>query len=770
MLAANPNYNPTRRYRPELFDAGGLAPRKGLALQPMQPPQLMAAPPMDSRGQGFGAAVGGLAAAGVGSAWRMRAPELKPQEGGNPLGDLPQGGDSSFLDKLGFGGPSQLKPSGMNPLGALPQSGGRHKFLGLFGGGGTLRAAGDAAIVGDAGPELAVRKRGGKVDVYPVADLMGQGLKANPDYDPTARTFGRDFEGGTLRAAGDSPEPFTGRRTQPQGLAAASDYEPSARSWRAMMQDGGQGLAANPDYAGGVRPRRAADFIPNRPAEFAAAGAPVDAPSGPYVPPANDGYFGEGMPSAAGESTQRERIHDQRSFLRRRIDEIEAAPVSVNTNSRFKGFLKSAGYGALRGIAANPQNPLAGAVGGAVGAGVVGAVDKTTDERMGEGFAADRMRGRLAAMNARESEDLKLQEQRADVRYRNAAAGYAEARPEIEAAKQREREHNRRVSEVFRKLNLWKGRRLDPDKNPRHARLLEEAAELGIEFDADSWNDSKGNVVRFTRTDPEHPEQKEVVERNVVTGQETVLGGGGFQATRNSEGMTAAEVKSDEDRDRGFNALQQQRAVQNELQRAGYGLSRERFDFAKLERDDRLSENTRKEMGAAAKMRREAEQAQMDAQAFKGAGMYKGDDGVERQAKWAAAKWKAAEDKAEALRREYFQTYGYLHEPPGGGELKMTMDEFRQLFPNAPNPMASAPSYGVVITDSTQPGTPHTNNYPPRRGAPRAPQSAAPSPSQPRGRVSRANFDKVRAQNPSLQGKSDAEVESALRAQGIEVY
>lgn len=46
-------------------------------------------------------------------------------------------------------------------------------------------------------------------------------------------------------------------------------------------------------------------------------------------------------------------------------------------------------------------------------------------------------------------------------------------------------------------------------------------------------------------------------------------------------------------------------------------------------------------------------------------------------------------------------------------------------------------------------------------------RSTAPAPA---GRVSRKNFDKVRAKNPTLAGKSDAEVEAALRAQGVEVY
>lgn len=356
------------------------------------------------------------------------------------------------------------------------------------------------------------------------------------------------------------------------------------------------------------------------------------------------------------------------------------------------------------------------------------------------------------------------------MRLKNEQADYLDQKPEAEAAKREDARAKAEQARVLRVLSSLKGQRLDPN-DPRVTQLRTDADRAGILFDVESFNSSRGNVVRYTRTDPEHPERTVEVERNVVTGEESVLGQRGFQATRNADGMTTAEVKSDEDRDRSYSALEHQRAVSNELQRAGFNLSRERFDFSKLQRDDRLSENTRKEMGLAAKMRSEAEQAQMDAESFKGAGMYVGEDKKEHQAKWAAQRWKAAEDKAEAKRREYFSTYGYLHEPAGGGDIRMTLGEFRQLFPNAPNPMASAPSYGVVLTDPTQPGTPQTNTAP-RRGAPRssssAPSSAAPA--QAKGRVSRANFDKVRAQNPHLKNASDAEVESALKAMGIEVY
>lgn len=423
-----------------------------------------------------------------------------------------------------------------------------------------------------------------------------------------------------------------------------------------------------------------------------------------------------------GGSHTRARVAQPREFLERRISDIELNPTRQNGNSRLVGALKMAGRGALQGFARTGS--LAGAAGGAITGGVAGAVDKSLDERFGEQDAVARYRAALQSQYEREGAGLKLDDARAGVRLKNAQAGYAEARPDLEAAKRLDAAAKREQQAVLGNLRLLKGTKLDPS-NGQHAALLRRAADAGLYIDPDSFNDASSNLAPVELIDPEHPEQKRRAFVNKVTGEISDVGQSGYVASRDASGMTESERRVDSDRDRAFNALERQRGISNEMARLGLNLSRERFDFAKLGRDDRLSENARKEMGAAAKMRSEAEQAQMDADSFKGAGMYKGDDGVERQAKWAAAKWKAAEDKAEAKRREYFQTYGYLH-APDGGEMKMTMDEFRQLFPNAPNPMASAPSYGVVITDSTQPGTPHTNTYPPRRGMPRSPSATAP--------------------------------------------
>lgn len=95
----------------------------------------------------------------------------------------------------------------------------------------------------------------------------------------------------------------------------------------------------------------------------------------------------------------------------------------------------------------------------------------------------------------------------------------------------------------------------------------------------------------------------------------------------------------------------------------------------------------------------------------------------------------------------------------------MTTGEFRQLFPNAPNPTAAAPSYGVVLTDSTQPGTPQTNTYAPRRSAPRGPRSSSTAPSEGKTHVTRADARKL---YPQLKDASDADVDAAIRSAGYE--
>lgn len=792
--------------------------------QPVQFPQPAPLPQMPAvnnnsptLGQGLGQGLGSFAGSALERAMKTRSPDLKPQPGGNPLGDLPQKSGDSFLGGVsrvmdeGLGGLAadgigsamktrspDLKPQGGNPLGGVQTpGGGRHKFLGLFKDGGTLRKPGDVAVVGDAGPEVALRKPGGETEIIPlggrrsfaemVRDIPVESFRPPQPEQPAGPQLvaAPGYQPGSLlqKYAADNPQglaPATRPRTAtpqpaslPRGVAGLTAL--AQGQGQPVSDEGSSLLAASPSPVPPTsRARRVVEQSPEPPYDppTVPMAGKIRAQPAPGEESANNSRFMDALRRAglafddtlpvgdrvaggpAPEGVSYSDFDTRRPWVTDRLG-YDETHVPNNRNGRVRGALISAGLGAIQGALSTPQNPIAGMVGGALGAGSVGAFRPQTDEAMRhEMFTLPRERAERAAAQGAAADALKLADAQAGVRLKNAQADYTEQRPEIEAAKARESARKSEEARIFGILRSLRGQKIDPS-NPRYAKLLADADAADIPIDAESFNNSKGNVVRFTRTDAEHPERTQVVERNVVTGEEKALGQGAFQATRNAEGMTAAEVRTDEDRDRGYNALERQRAVSNELTRAGLNLSRERFDFTKLQRDDRLSENTRKEMSAAAKMRADAEQAQMDAESFKSAGMYVDDNGKERQAKWAAQKWKAAEDKAEAKRREYFQTYGYLHSPDGG-EMRMTMDEFRQLFPNAPNPMASAPSYGVVITDSTQPGTPHTNNYPPRRGAPRA-----------AGSTGRKYTEAEVRERARAQGKNEDEAVRAVRAKNM---
>jgi hypothetical protein len=438
----------------------------------------------------------------------------------------------------------------------------------------------------------------------------------------------------------------------------------------------------------------------------------------------------------------------------------------VNTKATdANGRLRSGAKTALL-APTQPTDSLGNALGQLLGSFVAGAAVPSTDEELIR--QRDIVRAAPAAQREAAEEDrrMKSEDAASQIAYRDSMTDYNNTTRKDEAtARAEDKAKQRLITELRTKQSV------DPSKDSVFLNRWQKL--FGDPFNVDSWNNKKGNfTIRGVVTDPSRPQEQHDVAYNFATGETKDLGLSDYVTPRDTQGMSENERRVDSDRDRGYSALERQRSISNDLQRVGLSISKGHLDLANLSRDDRLSENTRKEIGAAAKLRADAEQQQMDAEAFKGAGMYQGDDGQQHQAKWAAQKWKAAEDKAEALRREYFSTYGYLH-APDGGEIKMSTGEFRQLFPNAPNPSASAPSYGVVLTDSDQPGTPQTNTYAPRRPTPRAPSSAAPSaaaPAQSKGRVSRSNFDKVRAQNPHLKNASDAEVESALRAQGIEVY
>lgn len=396
-----------------------------------------------------------------------------------------------------------------------------------------------------------------------------------------------------------------------------------------------------------------------------------------------------------------------------RLDDLVNTPATDRN-----GRLRSGARLALEGPTTSTDS-VGNAAGQVIANFVGGLLHKSADEELDRRREIARARPAAEREAAEEKRRLEAEDTRSQINLRDSTAEYNRGARVDEASARREDRNKQRLVGMLRTMPT-----VDPAKHTRFLDSWERT--FGEPFDVDAWNNKKGNfTIRGIFTDPSKPQEKHDIAFNFADGTTRDLGLSAYTVPRDTLGMSENERRVDSDRDRAYSAMERQRSVSNELRRFGLSISAGHLDLANLSRDDRLSEQSRKEIASAAKLRSDAEAAQMDAEAFKGDGMYKGDDGQLHQAKWAAQRWKTAEDKAESLRRQYFQSYGYLH-APDGKDIRMTTGEFRQLFPNAPNPTASAPSYGVILTDSDQPGTPQTNTYAPRRSAPRSPLSAAP--------------------------------------------
>jgi hypothetical protein len=656
-----------------------------------------------------------------------------------------------------------VKPAGNNPFDSLPSiaNAKSHKFLGLFRDGGALRRPGDVAVVGDAGPELAVKKPGGETQVIPLERLMRERLGS----------------GGApqLSSSGSSVDPRASV-SAPQTAPRAS-FEDLFRQRYEQSQTGGAATGAQtPNVPAPASPdpySRFRNLTPDR-------GAPrpdndpltTPTPDAVRTPP---GYVGQGIPSAAGESTTRERIHDPRAFYQKRLNEIETQPTHQNTNSRLKGTLKSIGYGALRGMAASPQNPLAGALGGAVTGGVVGAVDKTFDERMGENVLADRMRAKLADMNARKADDLKLQDAQAGVRLRNAQAGYAEQRPDLE----RDKLTATRATRVQKSLQTELSNRL---KNPRpydpsdtyDSDLAQRLEDAGMSFDPSALGDFK-NKPTMEVIDPNDKTgtTKTKLEYDRATGQwsPVTVGGAGVQSSYvqpvGPDGMTAGT--------RGNLALGRDRFgetkrhdLAGETQGSErIGIMRGHLKLSEAAQNDRLDERDRRDAEKADKLAAQAERYQQAAEAIGSRTKYTDPNtGEEKESRKAQNQRDVFAAQAQALRRQLFSSYGDLYDRGPDGRVQMTTAQYRSMFPSlGGNFVGDAQSMGVQLTDAdaTGQGTPVPSpmHRPARRGA----RSAAPAPSEGKTHVTRADARKL---YPQLKDASDTDVDAAIRSAGYE--
>lgn len=455
---------------------------------------------------------------------------------------------------------------------------------------------------------------------------------------------------------------------------------------------------------------------------------------------------------------------------------VDAAGNRHGGRSRVKDALKlalvGAGVGAQGASGGGGGATIGGAAGGALRGLITGAVDKNAVARMEQ-------QNEIAARRRQAGDDLDQDSQRAKNRLMNAQADDAAARPAEEQAKrdaQAFKEGQSRVLSTFRLLKS-QGVKLDPS-NPQHAQLLADAAQYGVSgVDVDAWNDGKSNLINFDRIDPDNPTQRERVSHNVATGETSSLGQSGYVAPihANTE-MTANQEHADADRDAARKDLERQRGVQNDLARVRVNQGAQRIDLTKAAQDNRFSQQTRKELGDAEKLRSESERWQSVANdADKRTRYFDPDSGEWKESKRWAEKRDEAAARAESLRAQLYGSYGYLW----GG--KMSRADFLANHPalsevvrrsgSKENPIPTgeidnyAKRYGITLTDADSTQGPGAVNPPamPRRGAPAQARPAASAPQSGGARFTEADV-RTRAQ---AAGKDPEAAVKAARARGL---
>ena len=415
-----------------------------------------------------------------------------------------------------------------------------------------------------------------------------------------------------------------------------------------------------------------------------------------------------------------------------------------NTNSRLAGMGRLAAYDAAR----EAQSGSFGRTAGAAAAGLLtGLFNKRADEQIiDRPQQLARAQAQLNLDSAAEKERREREAQASETRLRNTQADYYEQKPWLEEQKRADAATARERTAVLANFRLRKGQPLDAN-NPQDRALLERAANAGVFVDPEEWNSSAGNNVTLTLTDPKDPTKTNTVVFNKVTQTPTVVGQKGFQQPVNTQsGMTSkqeADVKlggarlAEDARHHKVGEAQGQDRI---------GISRDNFQLgvARLEQGDvRLAQSADRATQARYRglsnliQRRNTLQAQANRWRS-----YKGDEGMVQP--WAEKRAQVYEDQIRSVEDRMQSQFGDLLDEAATSDDGMVTGAQRAME-----------NKGLMRT--------------PRTPA-RSPSSPSPAPAQSRGRVSRAKFGQLRAQNPGLQGKTDAEVEAILRAQGIEVY
>jgi hypothetical protein len=474
----------------------------------------------------------------------------------------------------------------------------------------------------------------------------------------------------------------------------------------------------------------------------------------------------------SGATEERPRFADPTGRLEKQI-EYENENPAKDRNGRLKSVFKEMALNTLQGLA---LGGLPGAVRGAIVGGAEGAFHPAIDEERAQQGRTYEWQRQLSNLRADEKQGLDADAERARTDQTKANTNWLNARPGIEQEKIDAKAMKDEQAAVLRNLGQLKGQKIDPS-NPAHAAFLARAERAKVFIDPTAWNNSKGNLATVTLTDPDDPTKTQTINYNKLTGEQQVVGQKGFQQPVGENGMTAAQTHNAQHQDDSLADLERQRGVQNELARVRVNQGAQRIDLAQASQDHRFSQDTRKELGDAEKLRTEAERYQMEANdADTRVKYFDKDAGEWKESKKWASKRDEANARAESLREQLYGSYGYLWNG------QMSREEFlanhpslkeitrgrgkdgQQYFMPTGEIDGLAKKYGITLTDSdsTQ-GTPGSIRAPamPRRGAPSQPRAAAP---QPAGGAYTEQQVRQRARD---KGKDEEQAVAAARAKRL---
>jgi hypothetical protein len=657
------------------------------------------------------------------AAAKSQAPKLDYNTAANPFQqtNVPRGEAGLDFTRPRVNQGRQLNTGGMMPM---------------FGRGGTLRRNGEAAIVGDAGPELAVKDEQGThvlpLDVGGYLDEMKRSRAA--------------------QVATQGQQPSTGAQPAPPATAPYSGQMKRADETLADQLRPAVGSSPPPNAPGAASPSPDAQTCAPRVGENPA----------PSLPPA--GATPAGVDFRPDEPASRGRIAEPVRRLNDQLNYELANPEHSNHKHKWLKVLEMAGIGAMQGAASQPANPIAGAIGGAAAGGVVQGVRPDTLAQMQQGQRVSRLEQKLNDAFDREKKQLAVDETRADIGVKRANERWLDARPDLEGKKAAEAAAQRERNSILANLRLLKGQRIDPS-NPRHARILERAADAGIEVDPDAWNNSASNLVPIDVVDPQNPTQKRRQFYNKASGEITDVGQSSYVAPIHKDTeLTSNQEGINDDRDDSRKNLERHRGIQDEFSRLRIRQGDKRISLLEASQDNRLSEQTRRELREANKLSADAERYQQAANDLTNKTTYKDPEtGEERESKKWAVKKSEYDARAAALRQQLIANYGYLFSPGDDGVPEMSTDTFSRLFPSlGGNYSGESQRLGVRLTDAGGGQNPVSPSVLPRRGAPAHPHAAATAPQ------GGANYDEatVRARASSAGKDPDAAVRAA-RAAGL---